>query len=265
MTDAPLPSARPEGANAALVLADGSVFWGRGLGAPGSRIGEVCFNTAMTGYQEILTDPSYAGQIITFTFPHIGNVGANTEDIETIDAGRARPGAASRYHRAVELARPAAFRYLAEIARPDRHRRRRHAAADAAHPRRRRAQRRDRLRAGRQARPRRAAAEARAWPGLEGMDLAKEVSCRQSYRWDETALGPRQRLRQADRAAAQGRRRRLRRQAQHPADAGERRLRRHRGARRPRPPRTSCATSPTASSSRTARAIRRRPANMRCR
>ena len=69
-------------ANAALVLASGEVFWGRGAGAQGKAVGEVCFNTSITGYQEILTDPSYAGQIITFTFPHIGNVGANTEDME---------------------------------------------------------------------------------------------------------------------------------------------------------------------------------------
>ncbi|HWK33783.1 MAG TPA: carbamoyl-phosphate synthase domain-containing protein, partial [Hyphomicrobium sp.] len=74
-TDTP-PTAR-------LVLADGTVISGMGLGATGSAVGEVCFNTAMTGYQEILTDPSYAGQIITFTFPHIGNVGANNEDTET--------------------------------------------------------------------------------------------------------------------------------------------------------------------------------------
>src|SRR6185437_9322390 len=74
---------RPPDCNAALVLADGTVFWGKGVGAFGSAVGEVCFNTSMTGYQEILTDPSYAGQIITFTFPHIGNVGANREDIET--------------------------------------------------------------------------------------------------------------------------------------------------------------------------------------
>src|SRR5437764_8940746 len=73
---------RPPDCNAALVLADGTVFWGRGLGAPGQAVGEVCFNTSITGYQEIMTDPSYAGQIITFTFPHIGNVGANPEDIE---------------------------------------------------------------------------------------------------------------------------------------------------------------------------------------
>ena len=68
---------------AVLVLADGTVFRGRSIGARGSAVGEVVFNTAITGYQEILTDPSYAGQIITFTFPHIGNVGANHEDIET--------------------------------------------------------------------------------------------------------------------------------------------------------------------------------------
>ena len=77
---------------ALLVLADGTVLEGFGLGATGHAVGEVCFNTAMTGYQEILTDPSYAGQIITFTFPHIGNVGANEEDIETVNLA-ATPGA----------------------------------------------------------------------------------------------------------------------------------------------------------------------------
>src|SRR3984885_14948799 len=72
-------------ATAVLVLADGMVLEGIGFGASGRAVGEVCFNTAMTGYQEILTDPSYAGQIITFTFPHIGNVGTNEEDIETVN------------------------------------------------------------------------------------------------------------------------------------------------------------------------------------
>ena len=76
-------SARPDWADAGLFLADGSVFWGKGAGAPRTVVGELCFNTSMTGYQEILTDPSYAGQIINFTFPHIGNVGTNPEDIET--------------------------------------------------------------------------------------------------------------------------------------------------------------------------------------
>ena len=77
---------------ALLVLADGTVLEGFGLGATGKSVGEVCFNTAMTGYEEILTDPSYAGQIITFTFPHIGNVGTNDEDIETVNMA-ATPGA----------------------------------------------------------------------------------------------------------------------------------------------------------------------------
>jgi carbamoyl-phosphate synthase small subunit len=79
-------------ATALLVLADGTVLEGIGLGATGHAVGEVCFNTAMTGYEEILTDPSYAGQIITFTFPHIGNVGTNREDIESVNLA-ARPGA----------------------------------------------------------------------------------------------------------------------------------------------------------------------------
>ncbi|MGN6146679.1 MAG: carbamoyl-phosphate synthase domain-containing protein, partial [Mesorhizobium sp.] len=74
-----------ESPTALLVLADGTVIEGRGLGATGSAVAEVCFNTAMTGYEEILTDPSYAGQIVTFTFPHIGNIGTNEEDIEDLN------------------------------------------------------------------------------------------------------------------------------------------------------------------------------------
>ena len=72
----------PKGATGVLVLADGTCVFGRGFGAEGDAVGEVCFNTAITGYQEIMTDPSYAGQIVTFTFPHIGNVGTNPEDVE---------------------------------------------------------------------------------------------------------------------------------------------------------------------------------------
>src|ERR1700739_933020 len=87
--DAAWPDHKP---TALLVLADGTVLEGFGLGAEGHAVGEVCFNTAMTGYEEILTDPSYAGQIITFTFPHIGNVGTNEEDIETVNLA-ATPGA----------------------------------------------------------------------------------------------------------------------------------------------------------------------------
>lgn len=74
---------RPPNATAVIVLSDGTLFWGYGIGAENHSVGEICFNTSMSGYQEILTDPSYAGQIITFTFPHIGNVGTNNEDIET--------------------------------------------------------------------------------------------------------------------------------------------------------------------------------------
>ena len=77
------PAPQPAGATGVLVLADGHVAWGRGFGAEGAAVGEVCFNTAMTGYQEVMTDPSYAGQIVTFTFPHIGNVGVNDEDLES--------------------------------------------------------------------------------------------------------------------------------------------------------------------------------------
>lgn len=83
------------------MLADGSIFLGDGLGATGVAEGEVCFNTAMTGYQEILTDPSYAAQIVAFTFPHIGNVGTNNEDVET-----SSPAAAAAARGAVFRARP---------------------------------------------------------------------------------------------------------------------------------------------------------------
>jgi carbamoyl-phosphate synthase small subunit len=84
MADAALLHApQPAGATGVLVLADGHVAWGRGFGAEGAAVGEVCFNTAITGYEEIMTDPSYAGQVVTFTFPHIGNVGVNEEDLES--------------------------------------------------------------------------------------------------------------------------------------------------------------------------------------
>ena len=79
--------AQPDGATGVIVFADGTVVWGAGFGASGSAVGEVCFNTAMTGYQEVMTDPSYEAQIVTFTFPHIGNVGANEEDVESRGLG----------------------------------------------------------------------------------------------------------------------------------------------------------------------------------
>src|SRR5215470_4222649 len=85
MADAnPIPA--PKDATGVLVLADGTIIWGKGFGAEGEAVGGLCFNTAMTGYQEVMTDPSYASQVIAFTFPYIGNVGANDEDIEAGEA-----------------------------------------------------------------------------------------------------------------------------------------------------------------------------------
>ncbi|MGH6719443.1 MAG: carbamoyl-phosphate synthase domain-containing protein, partial [Alphaproteobacteria bacterium] len=185
----PLPglsAARSRRANAALALTDGTVYWGEGFGATGRRVGEVCFNTAMTGYQEILTDPSYAGQIITFTFPHIGNVGANAEDIEaTTPAARGmvvreRVTAPSNFRSADRLESWLARHGLVGIAGLDTRalvrRVRAHGFQNGA------------LEHGLPGSIDADAlvAAARAWPGLEGMDLALEVTCRQSYAWDET-------------------------------------------------------------------------------
>src|SRR3990170_3947053 len=87
MADArPTPAPQPPGATGVIVFADGRTIWGQGFGAQGQAVGELCFNTAMTGYQEVMTDPSYAKQVIAFTFPHIGNVGANDEDVEAAEA-----------------------------------------------------------------------------------------------------------------------------------------------------------------------------------
>jgi carbamoyl-phosphate synthase small subunit len=79
------PAQAPDGATGVVVFADGRLAWGQGFGAEGEAVGELCFNTAMTGYQEVMTDPSYARQVVAFTFPHIGNVGANAEDVEAAD------------------------------------------------------------------------------------------------------------------------------------------------------------------------------------
>jgi carbamoyl-phosphate synthase small subunit len=177
---------KPEGANAALVLANGTVFWGLGFGAAATTVGEVCFNTSITGYQEILTDPSYAGQIINFTFPHIGNTGTNAEDIETINPavrgmvmraaitdpanwraeehlehwlkGHGLPGIAGVDTRALtahirDAGAPAGVLHYAPKGEID---------LTALHE------------------------QASNWPGLEGMDLAADVTCRQSYQWVET-------------------------------------------------------------------------------
>ena len=158
-------------ATALLVLADGTVLEGIGFGATGHAVGEVCFNTAMTGYEEILTDPSYAGQIITFTFPHIGNVGTNDEDIETVNMA-ATPGARGVILR-TDITEPSNYRAAQHLdqwlkrARHHRPLRHRHPRADRADPREGHAQRRDRARAGRQVRSRRAEegsrASGRAW------------------------------------------------------------------------------------------------------
>jgi carbamoyl-phosphate synthase small subunit len=114
MTQTDLFPAWPEPKpTALLVLADGTVLEGFGLGATGSAVGEVCFNTAMTGYEEILTDPSYAGQIITFTFPHIGNVGTNDEDIEALNMA-ATPGARGVILRA-DITDPSNYRALRHL------------------------------------------------------------------------------------------------------------------------------------------------------
>jgi len=178
--------APPEGADAAVVLADGEVFWGNGAGAPGEAVGEICFNTSITGYQEILTDPSYAGQVITFTFPHIGNVGTNPEDLETTT-----PAARGCILREA-ITDPANWRAakhlddwlksmnLTAVTGVDTRRLTRHIRdggppsgviiyapggdidLDAARK------------------------KATEWPGLAGMDLAKDVTCTQTYTWDET-------------------------------------------------------------------------------
>ncbi len=119
---------------AVLVMADGTIIEGFGFGATGKAVGEVCFNTAMTGYQEILTDPSYAGQIVTFTFPHIGNVGANDEDVETVDvdrvAGRARVIVQAPITAPSNFRAKRHFDALAEGARHHRPFRRRHPRPD---------------------------------------------------------------------------------------------------------------------------------------
>jgi carbamoyl-phosphate synthase small subunit len=184
------PPNRPPGATAALVLADGTVFWGHGLGATGRAVGEVCFNTAMTGYQEIVTDPSYAGQIISFTFPHIGNVGANPADVETRDAAcrgvvlRASVTEPSNWRATRHLHDWLQSQDVVGITGLDTRRLARRIRDVGAphgvvlHD------------------PRgafdldRAMADATAWPGLEGMDLAAEVTTRQLYTWSETTWVP---------------------------------------------------------------------------
>ncbi len=186
------PWARPV-QTARLVFADGTEIKGYGLGATGSAIGEVCFNTAITGYQEILTDPSYAGQIITFTFPHIGNIGTNDEDGETTNAA-SRSGVRGAVLRA-DITDPSNYRSQARLdawlksrgiiaitgvdsraltvlirenGMPN--------AMIAHEP-------------SGEFDVKALASEAKAWPGLDGMDLVPDVSCTQSYSWREKSWG----------------------------------------------------------------------------
>ncbi|RMA40910.1 glutamine-hydrolyzing carbamoyl-phosphate synthase small subunit [Rhodophyticola porphyridii] len=175
----------PDHATACLVLADGTVFYGRGFGATGQTVAELCFNTAMTGYQEIMTDPSYAGQIVTFTFPHIGNTGVTAEDDETgtpVAAGMVvkwDPTEPSNWRAEAELTGWLARQGRICIGGVDTRRLTRAIRQQGA--------------------PHVALAHdpegkfdlealvaaARGFAGLEGLDLAKDVTCAQSYRWDE--------------------------------------------------------------------------------
>ncbi|WP_336097813.1 glutamine-hydrolyzing carbamoyl-phosphate synthase small subunit [Roseovarius sp. CH_XMU1461] len=170
---------------ACLALADGSIFYGYGFGATGVTTAELCFNTAMTGYQEIMTDPSYAGQIVTFTFPHIGNTGVNPEDDETADPVAAGmvvkwdPTQPSNWRATETLSDWLAKRGRIAIGGLDTRRLTRAIRQQGA--------------------PHVALAhdpdgnfdtdalveQARAFPGLEGLDLALDVTSSQSYRWDE--------------------------------------------------------------------------------
>jgi carbamoyl-phosphate synthase small subunit len=184
MADATPTRAHPN-ATGVLVLGDGSVIWGRGFGAEGSAVGEVCFNTAMTGYQEVMTDPSYAGQIVTFTFPHIGNVGANPEDVEAQNpfalgcVVREDVTAASNFRatqRFDEWLRGNGRIGLAGVDTRALTRAIRINGAPSgviAHD----PEGRFDIEA--------LASQARAWGGLEGLDLAKEVSTLQTYTWDD--------------------------------------------------------------------------------
>jgi len=177
-------------ATALLILADGTRLEGRGIGAIGHAAGEVCFNTAMTGYQEILTDPSYAGQIITFTFPHIGNVGANDEDIETVNMA-ALSGVRGVVLKA-DITNPSNYRAVQKL---DAWLKARNIIGIAGID-----TRALTARIRENGMPNGViahspdgyfhepsiTAELNAFPGLEGLDLAKEVTTAQTYHWDQT-------------------------------------------------------------------------------
>ncbi|MDH5352288.1 MAG: glutamine-hydrolyzing carbamoyl-phosphate synthase small subunit [Betaproteobacteria bacterium] len=168
--------------SAVLVLADGTVFRGRSAGASGLAVGEVVFNTAMTGYQEILTDPSYAGQIVTLTYPHIGNTGVNPEDEEShrvFAAGlvvRDVPALMSSWRARQPLSAYLAERGVVAIAELDTRKLTRLVREKGAQS--------GCVMAGAVS-EQKALEAARAFPGLAGMDLAKEVSVREPYEWRE--------------------------------------------------------------------------------
>lgn len=180
-----MPTSTEPRPTACLALADGTVFYGHGFGATGETVAELVFNTAMTGYQEIMTDPSYAGQIVTFTFPHIGNTGVTAQDDETQTPAAAGmvvkwdPTEPSNWRSNGQLQAWMTQKGRIGIGGIDTRRLTRairqqgapHAAL-AHNPK-------------GQFDIAALVARARAWAGLEGLDLAKDVSCTQSYRWDE--------------------------------------------------------------------------------
>jgi len=180
----PAPDRQP----AVLVLADGTIFRGISIGAQTHTSGEVVFNTAITGYQEILTDPSYCRQIVTLTYPHIGNVGVNPEDIESAKvfaAGlviRDLPVLASNFRRTQDLSGYLKAQGVAAIAGIDTRKLTRILREKGAQ---------NGCLMGGRVDEALALKEARAFPGLAGMDLAKVVSCTKSYEWNQTdwALG----------------------------------------------------------------------------
>jgi len=197
MTDAPKAHAAPaadaflRARKGGLMLADGTFFEGTGFGAVGSAIGEVCFNTAMTGYQEILSDPSYAGQIVAFTFPHIGIVGTNDEDIETVTPAvrglivRADAEHPSNYRNLLALDGWLKKHNIPAVAGIDtraltsmiREKGMPHGVVVNLGP-------SSNSKTG--ALDREALiAQAKSFAGLEGLDLAKDVSSRQTYKWNE--------------------------------------------------------------------------------
>jgi carbamoyl-phosphate synthase small subunit len=181
----PASQTASEKPTALIALADGQLFYGRGFGATGETVAELVFNTAMTGYQEIMTDPSYAGQVVTFTFPHIGNTGVNPDDDETGDPVAAGmvvkwdPTEPSNWRASEDLVDWLAKRGRIGVGGVDTRRLTRAIRQQGA--------------------PHVALAynpdgefdiealvkKARDWSGLEGLDLAKDVTCAQSYHWDQ--------------------------------------------------------------------------------